>query len=61
MTASEARAYLESGVFEGGMRPKIESALAALSRGAASVVIGGRGPGAIGSALCGNGTTLVAD
>jgi acetylglutamate kinase len=61
MTASEARAYLESGVFEGGMRPKVESALAALGRGAASVVIGGRGPGAIGSALSGNGTTLVAD
>jgi acetylglutamate kinase len=61
MSASEAVAYLESGVFAGGMRPKVESALAALQRGAASVVIGGQGPGAIGSALSGNGTTLVAD
>jgi acetylglutamate kinase len=61
MTASEAGAYLESGVFAGGMRPKVESGLAALQRGALSVVIGGNGPGAIGSALSGNGTTLVAD
>ena len=61
MTASQASAYLQSGAFEGGMRPKVESALAALGHGAASVVIGGRGPGAIGSALAGNGTTLVAD
>jgi acetylglutamate kinase len=61
MTASEAGAYLESGAFAGGMRPKVESALSALRSGASSVVIGGQGPGAIGSALSGNGTTLVAD
>ena len=61
MTQSEARGYLAAGVFEGGMLPKIESALEALARGAVSVVIGGPGPGAVASALAGNGTTLVAD
>ena len=61
MTASEARNYLDSGAFEGGMRPKMESALEALAHGAASVAIGGSGPGSVASALAGNGTTLVAD
>jgi acetylglutamate kinase len=61
MTASEAAAHLDAGVFEGGMRPKIESSLAALALGARSVAIGGRGNRAVERALCGNGTTLVAD
>ncbi len=60
MTAREARGYLDSGAFEGGMRPKIESALAALGSGAKSVVIGGAGPGAVAAALAGNATTLFA-
>lgn len=61
MTASEARALLAGDVFDGGMRPKMESALAALAAGASAVTIGGRGRGGIAAALAGNATTLVPD
>ena len=61
MTAGDAARHLESGLFTGGMRPKIESALFALERGAGSVVIAGRGPRAVELALAGNGTTLIAN
>jgi acetylglutamate kinase len=59
LTAAEARAYLDDGTFDGGMRPKMESALDALARGAKSAVICGSGPGALSRALDGNGTTIV--
>ncbi|MGH7728495.1 MAG: acetylglutamate kinase [Vulcanimicrobiaceae bacterium] len=59
LDASEARALLADGSFGGGMRPKIESALAALAAGARSVAIAGGGPGAVARALGGEGTTLV--
>jgi acetylglutamate kinase len=59
LTAAEAQGYLADGTFDGGMRPKMESALDALARGAASAVIAGSGPGALSRALTGNGTTVV--
>jgi acetylglutamate kinase len=61
LSALQARELLDSGVFGGGMRPKMDSALAALHGGARSVVIGGQGPQAIERALSGNGTRLTAD
>lgn len=59
LTTSEARAYLDDGTFDGGMRPKMLSALDALARGARSAIICGSGPGALGRALAGHGTTVV--
>jgi len=59
LTAAEARGFLEDGTFDGGMRPKMESALDALARGARSAVICGSGPGALGRALAGDGTIIV--
>jgi acetylglutamate kinase len=59
LTATEAQAYLEAGTFEGGMRPKILSALDALERGAHSAIVSGSGPGALTRALAGEGTTIV--
>jgi acetylglutamate kinase len=59
LTASEVRAYLDDGTFDGGMRPKMESALDALGRGARTVLVTGQGPGALAGALAGNGTTIV--
>jgi acetylglutamate kinase len=59
LTATQARAYLTDGTFEGGMRPKMESALDALARGARAAIVGGQGPGALARALAGNGTTVV--
>ncbi len=56
--ASEARAFLADGTFDGGMRPKMESALDALGHGARSAIICGSGPGALGRALRGDGTTV---
>ena len=59
LPASEARAYLADGTFDGGMRPKMESVLDALARGARSAVVCG-GPGdALSRGLAGNGTTVV--
>ncbi len=59
LTEAEARRYLADGTFDGGMRPKMESALDALARGARSAVIAGSGPGALTRALAGDGTTVV--
>jgi len=59
LTAREARALLADGTFGGGMIPKMESALAALECGARSAIIAGSGPGALGRALAGGGTTVV--
>ncbi len=54
-----ARGYMADGIFSGGMLPKMESALDALARGARSAIICGSGPGALGQALAGEGTTIV--
>ena len=51
----EARALLADGTFAGGMRPKIASALDALTRGARAAYVGD----SLGRALAGDGTTLV--
>lgn len=59
LTATQARAYLADGTFDGGMRPKMESALDALSLGARAAIVAGGGPGALVRALSGNGTTVV--
>ena len=59
LTVSEAQAYLDDGTFDGGMRPKMHSALDALARGARSAIICGSGPGALSRAVKGDGTTLV--
>lgn len=58
LTTAEARANLADGMFDGGMRPKIESALDALARGARTAIVSGQGPGALGRALAGEGTTI---
>ena len=61
LTVSEARGFVADGTFGGGMRPKVESALDALARGARSAIVCGSGAGAISNALAGkNGTTIVA-
>jgi acetylglutamate kinase len=59
LSEAEARRHLTDGLFDGGMRPKMESALDALRRGARSAVISGSGPGALTRALSGHGTTVV--
>ncbi len=59
LTAAEARGFLDDGTFDGGMAPKMASALDALERGARTAVICGSGPGALGRALAGDGTTVV--
>ncbi|GAC1305487.1 MAG: acetylglutamate kinase [Vulcanimicrobiaceae bacterium] len=59
LTASEARAYLADGTFDGGMRPKMESARHALAAGARSAIVAGSGAGALDRALGGGGTTIV--
>jgi acetylglutamate kinase len=59
LTVTEARTYLADGTFDGGMRPKMESALHALASGASSAMICGSGSGALSDALAGNGTTVV--
>ncbi|GAC1309603.1 MAG: acetylglutamate kinase [Vulcanimicrobiaceae bacterium] len=59
LTVAEARAYLADGTFDGGMKPKMESALHALAAGARSAIVAGSGDGALGRALAGEGTTIV--
>ncbi len=59
LTAAQARAMLADGTFDGGMIPKMESALDALARGARRVLIAGSSPGALARALGGGGTTVV--
>lgn len=59
LTAAEAREYLARGAFDGGMIPKMKSALDALDRGARRAIIAGSGRGALARALAGGGTTVV--
>lgn len=59
LTRAKARAYLDGRQFAGGMRPKIESALDALERGARSAIIIGSSSGVLGRALAGEGTKLL--
>ncbi len=59
LTAREARGFLDDGTFDGGMLPKMASALDALARGARSAIVCGSGPGALRRALAGDGTTIV--
>ncbi len=59
LTAAEAQSLLDDGTFDGGMAPKMASALDALERGAGSAVVCGSGPDALGRALAGDGTTVV--
>jgi acetylglutamate kinase len=59
LNMEEAQRHLASGVFDGGMRPKMESAIDALALGAGRALICGAGPGAITRALNGEATTLV--
>ncbi len=58
LDAPTARRYLTAGNFDGGMRPKIESVLAALDAGAKSAVICGSDAG-LAAALNGAGTVIV--
>jgi len=59
LSIHEARTFLQDGTFDGGMRPKMESALDALARGARRAVVCGSGAGALARALRGDGTTIV--
>jgi len=61
LSVHEASMLLADGTFDGGMRPKMQSALDALARGARSAVICGNGPGALERGLRGEGTTVVAN
>jgi acetylglutamate kinase len=59
LTTEEAERYLASGAFDGGMRPKMESAIDALASGAGRALICGSGAQAITRALDGEATTLI--
>jgi acetylglutamate kinase len=59
LTRKEAQRHIASGAFDGGMRPKMESAIHALASGAGRALICGSGPQAITRALDGHATTLV--
>ena len=65
MNASHAAGLLSAGTASGGMRPKLEAALAALAGGVGRVhLIDGRAPHAMVRRLIGGheiGTTLLAD
>jgi acetylglutamate kinase len=54
-----ARAFMADGTFAGGMRPKVESVLQALSGGARRGVVCGAGSGSLEAALAGRGGTEV--
>ncbi len=60
MTLAQAEAMLADGTFSGGMIPKLQSAIAAVRGGARRAVVAGAGSGAIGAALRGSGTEIVA-
>jgi acetylglutamate kinase len=57
LSLAEARALLEAGAFDGGMRPKMLAVFAALEGGASRAVIAG-GERALQKALRGEGTTV---
>jgi acetylglutamate kinase len=60
LNTEQAGRYLAEGIFDGGMRPKMQSAIDALALGARRALICGVGPRAITRALEeGEGTTLV--
>jgi len=61
LSSHEAAMLLADGTFDGGMRPKMQSALDALARGARRAIICGNGPGALERGLRGEGTTVVAN
>jgi acetylglutamate kinase len=51
---------LRDGTFDGGMAPKMESVLDALSRGAKRAIVCGSGPDSLAGALAGRGTIVTA-
>ena len=53
MTAGQARALTNAGTVSGGMIPKIDACLRALSNGSISQIIDGREPGALRRCLAG--------
>ena len=53
MTAGQARALTKAGTVSGGMIPKIDACLRALSNGSISQIIDGRDPGALRRCLAG--------
>ncbi|HTV74235.1 MAG TPA: acetylglutamate kinase [Candidatus Acidoferrales bacterium] len=59
LDTEQAEKYLATGVFDGGMRPKMQSALHALANGARRALICGSGPRAVTRALGGEATALV--
>jgi acetylglutamate kinase len=59
LDTEEAERYLATGVFDGGMRPKMQSAIDALASGARRALICGTGPQAITRALSGQATALL--
>ncbi|HZJ10059.1 MAG TPA: acetylglutamate kinase [Trueperaceae bacterium] len=60
LSRSQAEARIANGRIAGGMIPKVESALAALARGAPFAVIAdGRSPQSVRAALAGSGTRLI--
>lgn len=59
LPVAHACRLMAAGAFDGGMRPKIESALDALRRGARSAIICGSGPASLTLGLEGRGTTIV--
>lgn len=58
MTLEQARAFEDSAACTGGMRPKIQAAVASVERGAAHAVICAAAPGAIAAARDGAGTRI---
>jgi acetylglutamate kinase len=59
LDAAEARRLLESGAFDGGMRPKVASLLDALATSARTAFVCGAEPGALEAALAGHGGTRI--
>jgi acetylglutamate kinase len=59
MDTKDAEKFLASGAFDGGMRPKMRSAIDALGAGARQAFICGTGPHALTRALEGQATTLI--
>jgi acetylglutamate kinase len=59
ISSTDARAKINDGTFDGGMRPKMESVLTALAGGAKRGVICGAAPGSLEAALAGRGGTDV--
>ncbi|MEO6990344.1 MAG: acetylglutamate kinase [Candidatus Baltobacteraceae bacterium] len=58
LRAAKIRAGFLDGAFEGGMRPKLESAVSALEGGARRAIVAAWGPGVLAGALGGAGTEI---